>query len=93
MTLINPTPLALARMKAGFRSAAMAAESLGCSRVYLLQIECGRAKPGPALLELMARNYETTTENLAQMVAETRKAFTQRLLARMGEPIAPPEAG
>lgn len=74
------SPVAQIRVVAGFNSAKLAAQKLGCSLVYLQEIESGRAIPSNDLLERMAKLYRVETDALGLAVSRSRAVLLQRQL-------------
>jgi transcriptional regulator with XRE-family HTH domain len=69
------------RLRAGFHTAREAAEALKCSRIYLLEIEAGRSKPGADLLERMREVYRLASLRGLEraMRADQRELLERRL--------------
>jgi transcriptional regulator with XRE-family HTH domain len=74
------SPVAQIRVVAGFNSAKLAAQKLGCSLVYLQEIESGRAVPSEDLFGRMAKVYGVGVKRLEQAVSQARTGLLRREL-------------
>ena len=90
MPRLTRSPVARLRLAAGYETAQAAAEALGCSRIYVLEIEAGRSTPANALTSLMAEKYGTTSAELRGALNAVRRDLLERQLEQLDESETPP---
>ncbi len=80
MPLKPRSELARLRVAAGFDTALEGAARLGCSRIHLLNCERGASKPGPSLIQKMAKVYGKSVKSLNDMVKSAQRDMLRRQL-------------
>ena len=86
MSRLARSPLARIRLRAGYATALEAARAVGCSRIYLLELEQGRGSPSAALLQRMSRSYGRATTELGRAIRRARLDLLQRQLDHLKRP-------
>ena len=80
MARITRNRLARHRVDAGFDTAQQAAEKLGCTRVYLLNIERGATGASPALIQRIAALYGLSEDQVIFAMRLAQKDLHKRSL-------------
>lgn len=78
MLVLNP--LAKLRIQAGFKTALEAATRLEVSRVHLLNVEQGRAKPSDKLRDKLAQLYQQDPQTIHNAYHQARQRILQNEL-------------
>lgn len=77
------TDLALARVAAGYETAAKAAEALAVSRMHLLNIERGRCGASDELFERMSALYQVRADWLKNLSRRAQRELLTRKLKQI----------
>ena len=82
MRLTN-NKLSARRIKAGYDTALKAAQKVKCSRIYLLEIEEGLARPSDALAERIAKLLGVTPATVRKDNEAARRDLLERQLQQL----------
>lgn len=76
---VSSSPLGKIRLQAGFLSARVVADLIGCSTTHMHQLERGRTGGSRGLRGRLAGLYRVPIEEIDQAVKECRKNLTKRM--------------